>query len=67
MHVPRLAYPLLFLIAGLLLTFWTMDFGPDLGDNGVLGLPPARFSGAVATEADRSYHRDLVMVTLVDE
>ncbi len=64
---PRLAFPLLFLVLGLLLTAWTMDFEPELTESGVLGIPPARFSDAISSEADRLHSREMVMVSLVEE
>jgi hypothetical protein len=64
---PRLAYPLLFLFLGLLLTAWTFDFEPDWSDAGVLGIPPARFSDTISSEADQLRHREMVMVSLVEE
>ena len=64
---PRLAFPLLFLVLGLLLTAWTMDFEPDLIESGVLGIPPARFSETISSDADRLRSREMVMVSLVEE
>lgn len=59
----RVAYPLIFLMAGLLISVWTFTSQTEWGESGVLGIPPARFSAAVTTEA----RRDLVMISLVDE
>lgn len=66
-HRPRFAYPLLFLFLGLLLTAWSTSFQTEWSEAGILGIPPARFSGIISTEADRIYSRDLVMVSLVGE
>jgi anti-sigma factor RsiW len=63
---PKLAYPLLFLIFGLLLAAWTMDFQPDWSESGILGIPPARFSQAISSDADLNRDRELVMVSLVE-
>ncbi len=62
LHGPRLAYPLLFLFLGLLLMAWSMTFQTDWAETGVLGIPPARFSTSVSSEAGR----DLVMISLVE-
>ena len=35
--------------------------------SGVLGIPPARFSDAISSEADRLRSREMVMVSLVEE
>ncbi|MBI2815914.1 MAG: zf-HC2 domain-containing protein [Acidobacteria bacterium] len=59
----RVAYPLIFLAAGLLISLWTFTTQTEWGEYGVLDIPPARFSTAITTEA----RRDLVMVSLVDE
>src|ERR1019366_8069103 len=65
---PQLALPLLVLAAGLLLTAWTtMISEPGWVENGIIDLPPARFSSVILSEADRMQSRDLVMVSLVDE
>src|SRR3954464_2196497 len=40
---PRLAYPILFLRAGLVISVWSFSSPGDWAD-GVLGIPPARFS-----------------------
>jgi putative zinc finger protein len=63
---PKLAYPLLFLVLGLLFAAWTMDFQPEWSDSGVLGIPPARFSQAISSDADLVRGREMVMVSLVD-
>ena len=63
---PKLAYPLLFLVLGLLLAAWTMDFQPDWSESGVLGIPPARFSQVISSDADVIRGRELVMVSLVE-
>ena len=64
---PRFAYPLVFLLLGLLLTVWTVNVETEWTEAGVLGIPPSRFSEAISSEADRLHSRDLVMVNLVDE
>lgn len=66
-HRPRFAYPLLLLFLGLLVTVWTTSFQTEWSEAGILGIPPARFSGIISTEADRMQSRDLVMISLVDE
>ena len=66
LQAPRLAYPLLFLFLGLLFTAWTMTSGTEWNETSVLGIPPARFSGSISTEADRMHNRDLVMISLVE-
>ena len=63
----RFAYPLLLLFLGLLLTAWTTHLQSDWSEAGIFGIPPARFSRMIATDADRAHSRDLVMVSLVDE
>lgn len=63
---PRLAYPILFLFLGLLFAAWTMDFQPEWSESGVLGIPPARFSQVISSEADRYRNREMVMVSLVE-
>jgi len=65
-HGPRLAYPLLFLLFGLLLMAWSMSFQTEWTETGVFGIPPARFSGVISSEADRMRSRDLVMISLVE-
>jgi len=64
---PRFVYPILFLFLGLLITAWSISFQSDWGADGILGIPPARFSGNIVSEADRMHSRDVVMVSLVDE
>lgn len=64
---PRFVYPLLFLFLGLLVTAWSISSPSDWGAAGILGIPPARFSGSIVSEADRMHSRDMVMVSLVDE
>lgn len=66
-HRPRFAYPLVVLFLGLLVTAWTTSFQSEWNEASILGIPPARFSGIISTEADRVHSRDLVMVSLVDE
>jgi len=65
-HGPRLAYPLLFLLLGLLLMAWSMNFQTEWTETGVFGIPPARFSGVISSEADRMRSRDMVMISLVE-
>lgn len=59
---PRLAFPLLFLFLGLLLSAWTMMTTADWDAEGIMGIPPRRFSQTIASDTDR----DMVMVSLVD-
>ena len=66
LYVPRMAYALLFLLFGLLLAAWNTTLQTDWGEAGVLGIPPARFSAAISSEADRMRSRDMVMVSLVE-
>ena len=63
---PKLAYPLLFLVFGLLLAAWTMDFQPEWSESGVLGIPPARFSQVISSDDDVIRGREMVMVSLVE-
>jgi hypothetical protein len=63
---PKLAYPLIFLVFGLLLAAWTMDFQPEWSESGVLGIPPARFPQVISSDADVIRGRELVMVSLVE-
>lgn len=66
LHGPRLAYPLLFLLLGLILTAWTMTFPTESSDSGVLGIPLARYSVTISSEADRMRSREMVMVSLME-
>ena len=66
LYGPRLVYPLLFLFLGLLLAAWAQTVSTEWGEAGVLGIPPARFSGTISSEADRANSRDLVMVSLME-
>ena len=63
---PRLAFPLLFVFLGLILTAWTMSWQADAGEISVLGIPPAQYSDRISTDADRLFNRDLVMISLVE-
>jgi len=66
LYRPRLAYPLLFLLLGLLLTAWATTFDSDWNETGLLGIPPLRYSVNISSEADRLRSRDMVMVSLVE-
>ena len=65
LHGPRLAYPLVFLFLGLLLTAWGTALPNDWTEAGVLDIPPAQYSAAVS-EAEMIQNREMVMISLVE-
>jgi hypothetical protein len=62
-QAPRLAFPILFLFLGLVVSAWTMMATSEWEAEGIMGIPPRRFSQTITSQTDR----DMVMVSLVDE